>query len=249
MLRITTLAAALLGFAVSPVHSTQAAQGTATVDSVLAKSVEALGGKAALEKIKTRYVKGEMELAVLSLKGPWEVSAKAPNKQVSHVEIAGAGITEEGFDGKVAWAKGPGGAVREKTGEELAKVMRDSDFYRELNVKKLYPDIAHKGTEQFEGEEVSVLESRPSGTSKERFSFSNKTGLLVRQESEFDIGQGKIRLDLRFLDYKPQDGVQFPRRISGHFNVAEQEMEFNVRISEVRFNAPIEDAKFAKPAA
>ncbi len=248
MLRTTALTLAILATAISPIP-VQAAQEAPTVDSILARLTQALGGKAAIEKVKTRIIKGEMELPALSLKGPWEVFAKAPNKQLSHAEITGAGTTDEGFDGKVGWTKGPDGSVREKTGEELAKVKRDADFYRELNVKKLYPDIAYKGAEQFEGEEVDVLESHPSAASKERFSFSKKTGLGVRQESEFEIPQGKIRVDLRFQDYKPYEGVQFPRKLSGRVSVEGQEMELVIRINDIRHNEPIDDAKFAKPAA
>ncbi len=249
MFRTPALAVAILALIGFPIHPIQAAQESPTVDSILARAIQALGGKTAIEKVKTRIIKGEMELPGMSLKGPWEVYAKAPDKQVSRAEIAGAASTEEGFDGKVAWTKGPDGGVREKTGEELAKTKRDADFYRELNVKKLYPDIAYKGVEQFEGEEVDVLESHPSKSSKERFSFSKKTGLGVRQESEFEIPQGKIRLDLRFLDYKPQEGLQFPRKLTGHITVEGQEMEMVIRISEIRYNEPIDDAKFAKPAA
>ena len=61
--------------------------------------------------------------------------------------------------------------------------------------------------------------------------------------------QGKIQVDLRLLDYKPHEGVQFPRKLSGRVTVAGQEMEFAIRITDVQHNEPLEDARFAKPPA
>jgi hypothetical protein len=227
----------------------RAADSVPTVDSIVEKFVAASGGKAALEKVTSRVIKGSLEAAGMPAATNWEMYAKAPNKQFSQAELTGMGTFTDGFDGAVAWAKNPFDGLRLKEGEELGKVKRDADFHRELNLKTLYPGLAFKGAEKLDGEEVHVLESKPSGSSLERFSFSVKSGLLVRQESEFTGPQGKISADIRSEDYRAVDGVNYPHALKIKMNAGGQEFEFSLKIIELRHNVPIEDAKFAKPAS
>jgi len=226
-----------------------AADSAPTVDSILEKFVAASGGKPALEKVTSRVVKGSLEAAGMTGTTNWEMYAKAPNKQFSQADLTGMGTFTDGFDGTVAWAKNPFEGVRVKEGEELAKVKRDADFRRELNLRTLYPGLALKSTEKLDGEEVHVLESKPSASSLERFSFSVKSGLLVRQESEFTGPQGKISADIRSEDYRAVDGVKYPHLLKIKMNAGGQDFEFSLKVVELRHNVVIEDAKFAKPAS
>src|SRR2546429_9506097 len=156
------------------VFAAQAADNTPTVDSILDKFVEASGGRSAMEKVKSRTMKGDLDL--MGSTSDWVLEAKAPNKQFSGFNNPTLGVVADGFDGTVAWAKNQSG-VRVKEGEELSKTKRDADFHRFLNLKKLYPDLRYKGTDKVDGEEVHVLESKPSASAMERFSFSTKSNL------------------------------------------------------------------------
>jgi zinc protease len=234
----------LLCLVLSP--AARAAETPPTVDSILTKFVTASGGKAAMEKIKTRTLKADLE--VMGSSSAWESSAKAPNRQRSEFTVPVMGEVIDGFDGKIAWTKNQSG-IRVKEGDELAKTKRDADFYRELNLKTLYPGLVYKGSEQVDGEGVYVLESKPSATSKERFSFSTKSGLLIRQESEFESAQGKISMNIRFGDYRVFEGINYPYSLQFKMNAGGQELEFALKVKEVKHNMTIEDAKFAKPAA
>ena len=124
--------------------------------------------------------------------------------------------------------------------------MKDLHF---LNLKKLYPDLRYKGTDKVDGEEVHVLESKPSASSMERFSFSAKSNLLIRQESEFEGPQGKVGLTVRLTEFLPIDGIKYAHSLKFKLRVGEQEFEFAIRVKEVKHNGAIEDAKFAKPTA
>lgn len=228
------------------IPAARAAETQPTVDSILTKFVAASGGKATMEKIKTRTLKADLE--IMGASSAWVSYAKAPNRQRSEFTVPVLGEVVDGFDGKIAWTKNQSG-IRVKEGDELAKFRRDADFYRELNFKNLYPGLAYKGSEQVDGEEVYVLESRPSATSKERLSFSAKSGLLIRQDSEFESAQGKISMNIRLGDYRVFEGINYPYSLQFKMNVGGQELEFAIKVKEVKHNVTIEDAKFAKPAA
>lgn len=219
-----------------------------TVDSILTKHLTAIGGKAALEKVSSRVFKIKIQSETLG-NSEGEVFSKAPNKQVSQINLGDSGILTEGFDGKVGWAKTPWEGLREKTGDELAKVKRDAEFHRELKLKSLYPDLSYKGTEKVEGEDAYVLESKPTPTSKEKLFFSTKTDLLVRQDSEYQGAQGLVNVSTLAQDYKAVDGIKYPHLLKLKFSVGGQTYEFNMNVAEVKHEVKIDDAKFAKPAA
>ena len=223
-----------------------AANNTPAVDSILDKFVEASGGKSAMEKIKSRTIKGDLDL--MGSTADWVLEAKAPNKQFSGFNNSILGVVADGFDGTVAWSKNQSG-VRVKEGEELAKTKRDAEFYRYLNLKKIYPDLGYKGTDKVDGEEVHVLESKPSASNRERFSFSTKSNLLIRQESEFEGPQGKVSLTVRLTDFRPVDGIKYAHSLKFKISTGEQELEFAIKVKEVKHNVAIEDAKFVKPTS
>ena len=54
--------------------------GTPTLEQILDKYVQALGGRAALEKVNSRASKGTFTSNHLKTTGPIELYAKAPNK-------------------------------------------------------------------------------------------------------------------------------------------------------------------------
>jgi len=244
----TTLFASSLIIASLAFTSVSRAADAPSLDSILANHITAIGGKAALEKISSRVMKIKIHVETLG-DSEGTLFAKAPNKVMSQIELGGSGTMNEGFDGAVAWAKTPWEGLREKTGDELAKVKRDAEFHRELKLKTLYPDLAYKGTEKVEGEDALVLESKPTPTSKERFFYSAKTSLLIRQESELEGPQGRITVSQLAQDYKAVDGIKYPHLLKMKISAGGQTFELNWNVTEVKHDVKIEDAKFTKPSA
>ena len=219
------------------------------IDAVLNRYVEALGGKAALQKVTSRVVKGEGESSMLPAPAPWQFFAKAPNKRLSVLTVAGFGDVLDGFDGMHGWTKNPTMPVSERGGEELAKVRRDADFYRDLKLKTLYPDLAVTRLAKVGEEEAYVTESKPSPQSLERFYFGRKSGLLLRQDTESGAPGARIRATMYFSDFRAVDGVQVPYsvRIEAANGTDGTPVVFTLKYAEVKQNVPLEDAKFQKP--
>jgi hypothetical protein len=79
-----------------------------TLEQILDRYVQALGGRAAIEKVNSRASKGTFTSIHLKTKGPIELYAKAPNKQLMVLLAQGYGNYRRGFNGIVAWEKYPG---------------------------------------------------------------------------------------------------------------------------------------------
>jgi hypothetical protein len=220
---------------------------TPTVDSILAKHLEGVGGKEAMDKFHSRRVQFKVESETFG-NSEGEIFAQTPDRQRSHIDLGAAGIIDEGFDGTVAWAKNPWQGLRVKTGDELAKVKRDAKFHHELSYKSTYPDLAYKGIEKVGDEEAWLLESKPTASSKERFWFSTKTALSIRQESLYEGPDGAVKVNAYPQDYRTIDGLKYPGALKLKISSASQDIEFTLKFLGVKHNVEIDPAKFAKPA-
>lgn len=214
-----------------------------TVDQVLDKYVEGLGGKAALEKLKGRSAKGSMELPDYGVTATYETYAKMPDQTVSITTVEGYGVVREGFDGKVAWTDNPERGIRESEGDELAQRKRAAVFNRPLHFKDPYQTMAVKGKQAVGGRDAIILGGTLSGGKEERFSFDAETGLLVQTEADLVTENGIIRATTTLSDYKEVDGVKVPMTI----RLQSQGLNFTLRFTEVKHNVEIDDAKFKKP--
>lgn len=216
---------------------------TPTVQEILAKYVEAIGGKAANEKLKTRTAKGTIELVPLNVKGTFENFAAAPNKSVTSTSLAGIGEIIEGFDGTTAWNINPIQGNRDKAGDELAQAKIGYDFYRETSLDRLYQKMELKGIEKVGADDAYVILVTPGNLPPETFYFDTKSGLLVRQDSTLLSPEGKTPTKTFFEDYRVVDGV----KISFKSRSTLPQFEVVTIYTEIKHNSAIEDAKFAKP--
>jgi zinc protease len=222
----------------------RAADANPTVDQILDRYVESMGGKAALERLKTRVLKGEVEMVSLGVKGKLEVQNKVPNLQTSKIEFDGFGTMREGYDGKVAWSAAPFQGVTEKKGGELARVQRTTWFPRELKVKESYNRMEAKGAAKLGGTEAWVVEGWPSAGKPDRLFFDKKTGLLVREESTVETALGVMTFEIEYGDYREVDGVKVPHE---HRIPKPETLNLRITVNEVVHNADLKDSVFEKP--
>jgi hypothetical protein len=231
--------------------ATTPAPGLPAVDVVLERWVQALGGRAALEQLTSRVIEGEVELSLAPGTMPVQVFTKAPDRQLSIITLPGAGELIEGYDGTNGWVRNPFAGLSDRSADELPKVRRDAQFNRELRLQAIYPDLAVRRVERVGTEDAFVAESRPTPRSLERFYFGRESGLLLRQDSEFDLAGGRVSATALYEDYRGvAGGVRVPHGVRIRARGAEgAEMTLTVKVKNVKHNVPVDDARFRKPAA
>jgi hypothetical protein len=218
---------------------------TPSADQIIEKYVQAIGGKAAIEKLTSRVSKGSFDLPAMGASGTAEVYEKAPNKTLSIINITGFGVVQEGFDGKVAWSQDPQQGLREKSGAELAAATLDAEFFRPTKVKQLFPKLNVKGKDKVGDSEVYVVEATPANSSMETWYFDTQTGFLVRQDVERESPMGKQAIQVFLSNYKEVDGVKLPFML----HQVTPQFTFDIKLDEIKHNVAIDDAKFVKPTA
>jgi len=232
-----------IGFGQATEQKPETAAALPTVDQVLEKYVEAIGGKAAIEKASSRVAKGAFELPAMGATGTVTVFAKAPNKTAVVIDIPSFGLVKQGFDGTVGWSSDPMSGLTESSGAALAAAKRDAVFHRELVLKEQFKTMEVKGKQTIGDKETYIVEATPELGAPEKMYFEVATGLLVRVDAERSSPQGVMNVETSMKDYREVDGVKIPF-------VLEQTMpnlSFVIKFEEVKNNVEIDDAQFTKP--
>lgn len=214
-----------------------------TVKEILEKYVQAIGGREANEKIKSRMSKGTVEIAPMGIKGTAEAFQSAPDKSYSKTTLAGIGDIIESFDGTTAWTINPIQGNRDKTGNELAQTKLMNNFYREINLGKIYPKMEVKGIEKVGDNETYVVVAMPVGLEPETFYFDVKSGLLMRSDLTMLSPEGKTPAKAFYEDFRDVDGVKVPFKL----RVVLPQFEVITVVTELKHNVAVENSLFAKP--
>src|ERR1044072_3024336 len=209
-----------------------------TLEEILDKYVQALGGRASVEKVNSRTSRGSFTSIHLKTKGPIELYAKAPNKWLMVLVAQGYGNYRRGFNGTVAWEKYPG---RDSAGNLSGFSKRDAEFYLSLKFRETFPKVALKDNEKLGERETAVLEAPREGN-PQRWYLDNQSGLLLRSETRSLSGKTLESVD--YDDYRVVDGVKEPCNIRMGDRIG---TDFNIKLSELEHNRLSDDASFDKP--
>lgn len=230
----------LLGVAAA---GTSAQEKLPTVEQVLDKYVAALGGQAAIQKVKSRITTGTFELPEDGTKGVVTFYAKAPNKRRYTLDVPGFGTIDQCFDGATGWASNPQTGVRDLSETELAQERISADFYAPLNIRKAFSGLAVKGKEKVGERDAVVLEGKESTGGPRVMYFDAATGLLIRVTVERESPEGKVTVENYLDDYREVDGVKLPHLLTQ----VQPQFRIITQVTEVKSNALVEDTVFAKP--
>ena len=214
-----------------------------SLDTVLQKYVDAIGGKDALAKLTTRVIKGKVDVAGVSRGGKMESFMKAPNRSLTVLEMGPLGVTKQGFDGQAGWYFSKSGGTRNLKGPELAAITAEADFYRDLRIKELYATTKLLGKTKSGYRELYVVQAVPRGGGAEYFYFDVETGLLFRRDTTRQTSAGMARAEIHYGDWREVDGIRLP------FNITQSMPRMNLEftVEEVKHNVSIEEAVFRRP--
>ena len=228
---------------------TKPPQSSLSVDQILDRYFEAIGGAAAFRKLNSRVTKMTLAIGDSDISCSFENYAEAPNKAVMIGQIKlPNGIEFEisrGFNGTSGWSLNVAeGGYRELGGAELEMEKRDSQFNWDIRLRELYPKITLIGRATVGANTTYCLEATPKNGLAEKWYFDVQTGLLIRKETIFESAiQDRITIETYYDDYREVDGVKLP------FIIRQPVNKYTFKVDEVRHNVQIDAAKFRSPGA
>jgi hypothetical protein len=245
LLVILVAASVAMGQEKQTPQGAKAAEGLPTVDQILDKYVQAIGGKAAVQRLTSIVMKGTFEVPAFGASGTVERYSKAPNKLAIVVEIGGFGTVQNGFNGTAGWSQDPQNGMRDLSGKELAQTKLEADIYRDIKLKEIYPKMAVTGKDKVADHDAYVIEASSPEAGSAKLYFDAQNGLLVRTDSvNFAAGE-EVPTQTFLEDYKAFDGLKFPTTI----RQTNPNISFTMKFTDVKSNVPVEDSKFNKPAS
>ena len=214
-----------------------------TVDQILDRYVQAVGGEQAYRKITTRVAKGS-RIGADGVLVPEEVYQKAPSKVLTVTTYPDVAFST-GFNGIAGWGSSSKGGARELPGPVLAQLKNDSDFYKEIKTKELYRKLILVGKSTIGDSEVYVIEATPLSGSAEKLFFDTRTGLLVRRYMESEMVLGMFPLQTDYEDYRDVDAIKQPFLIRWSM----PGRSWGRKIAEIKQNVTVDDAQFNPPSS
>jgi photosynthetic reaction center cytochrome c subunit len=217
-----------------------------TVEQILVRYQEGLGGSAVIEKLKTRSMKGTW-ITSSGISLGYEVYQSAPDKVYAVLNTPKQGVFERGFDGTTGWEKS-GHGVRTIVEEELSNLLRYPNLFKDIKLsKEQFTRIAVGGKEKLGDRDVYVLRGVTPDNKRERLYFDAQTGLLLRRVTSLPTMIGVIPEQIDFEDYRDVDGMKVPFTI--RISSVDPFYSSTRKFTEVKLNVPVDETKFKKPAA
>ena len=210
-----------------------------SVDEVLRRFVEAIGGEAAINATNSRVTKGTLDVAGISRGGSFELYAVAPNKTMMVIEAHPLGTVKLGFNGRVGWTTSATGK-RLLKGAELAKLQRDSEFYEWFKIKTVFAKITMPGMSKIGFRDVYVLDLQPATGAVERMYLDAQTYLPVRINSVRVNGTVSEPVETYLDDWREVDGIKYPFTISERF----PRLTLTFTVKEIKHNVPLDASLF-----
>ena len=216
-----------------------------SADEIFSKYAAALGGQAAIDKLKSRTAKGTITQANGN-SFQFELSQAAPDKFYLLVTTP-QGAVERGFNGQVGWEKTARG-VREITGTELINFKTTNGLFTLLKLKEQYSKPPRVRKDKLGDRDVYVVDGTTADNQRLRLYFDAASGLLLRRVTTMSTIVGIIPDQVDLEDYRDADGLKFP------FTARAATIELGNPTStrtfiEVKLNAPVDESKFNMPPA
>ncbi len=207
-----------------------------TAKSIIDKYINAIGGKANLEKVKdkTTVMRGTVQGMTITM----IIYQKEPNKIKQELE---AGVMKQDiyYDGSKGLMSANGNS-QEITGDGLERMKYEAMIHPLFIVDSLKLNYKLDGIEKVNGKDAYKIEiSLPGGKNWVEY-FDPESGLRVKDSKQLVTPQGTFTQENEYSDYRNVEGVMYPFKLKQ--SVGGQTLEMNV--SSIKVNTGIPDDKF-----
>jgi tetratricopeptide (TPR) repeat protein len=213
-----------------------------TVDEVLARHVEAMGGATAIKAVTSRVMKGTVDIVGVSRGGSFEIHAQAPNKALTMVQAHPIGTVKVGFNGRSGWSQSIQG-TRALKNLELASLQRHADFYSPVTLKNNFAKVTLPGMSKIGFRNVYVLELQPAAGPSERLYLDAQTYLPVRHNFTRIHGGVSQTAEMYLDNWREVDGIKFPF----FFSQSLPGLRMSFTVTEIRHNVTLDAGIFEQP--
>jgi hypothetical protein len=225
------------------------AQGVPTVDQVLDKFIQAIGGAQNVARVTSFMAIGKsVGYRGFGGGGVVEVSAQAPDKRSTNItfpEYPDRGVSVRTYDGRTGWIATPLAVVPkyELAGSERDGARLDAMLSFPTQIRQALTNLRVGLPATIDDKDVTVVQGNgPNGTLATMY-FDDKSGLLVRMVRHGRSPIGRVPTQVDYSDYRDLGGIKFPYKWTFTWLDGRDNFEF----SDVKLNVAIDPATFGQP--
>ncbi len=224
--------------------------GEPSVDQILDKYLQAIGGAARLAAVTSFTATGTSQgFRGFGGGGQVQIYAKAPDQRATFIKFAeniGRQDAIRVFDGRNGWVSAPLSVVPQYAlaGSELDGARIDALLSFPAQIKTALTQLRVGAPDYIDGREVHVVQGNGSRGAVATLYFDNESGLLVRMVRFGTSPIGRAPTQVDYSDYRdvPGAGIRMPFRWTfGWLNGRD-----TIELKEVRVNVPIDAGVFAQ---
>jgi photosynthetic reaction center cytochrome c subunit len=224
-------------------------EGGPSVDQILDKYIQALGGAQRLTGIKSFIATGtSVGYEGLGGGGQFLICGKAPDQRMVQIVFKDhpeRGDSTRAYNGSAGWIKSPRGLLGEYelAGGELDGLRLEAQLAFPGQIKQVLTNLRAGNPDSINGSDVDVVQGTgPRGVLATLY-FDKQSGLLVRMVRYGRSPVGRVPVQSDYSDYRDVGGVKFPFKYT--FSWLDGRDAF--QLTEVKTNVPIDPAMFGKP--
>lgn len=219
-----------------------------TLDQIVQKHLDALGGLDKLKAINTLSATGKATMQGGLMEAPMLMQMKRPSSMRMELTVQGKKMVQA-FDGTTAWMINPmtGSDAPQKASDDDTQEMKDSadiDFSSLANYKEKGSTVELMGTEDVEGNPAYKLKVTKKNGRVEHQYLDTKTYLPIKTTTRRKQMGSELEIDAYPTNFKPVNGVLFPFTVDQ--KVGGKSM-IQIALDKVDVNKPIDDAIFQFP--
>ncbi len=221
----------------NPLKNEGPAVATLTLDQLLSKNIEAMGGEKALKAVKTMETEYNAEVQGAKL-NVWSVKVDG-EKSATKVSMMGQVVNDQRYANGKGIAIGQG-QKKELKEDELLEAQFESFIFTSDGISFLGDKVKMVGAENIDGKDFYITKAIVNGNTY-MYYFDAKTFLLSKMEVLATQGEQTQTMVLQFDDYVKKNRVMVPGKYT-MTGVMPMPIEFT--LDKVTFNGEIDDTWF-----
>jgi hypothetical protein len=209
--------------------------------TVIERSIDAMGGRAAFDALKSVATKAEVSgpMAQMSLEMNW----MAPNLILVKQAAENSGVgTSIGSDGMVTWAKGPLDCQILPNDQAKQIQQQASMFLLVHRIESEHDELKTIDQVKFGEHDCFKIHGKDRDGIESDFYFDTKEYLIRGGETTMPSQMGEMTQIVRFSEWKQDAGIKYFTRL----DIEQMGMSITLTMTEVKFNT-LDASLFALP--
>ena len=217
-----------------------------TVDEIIAKNVEAVGGMDKLQSVKTLRMNATLKM------GSFQAAMKSENKRPDKVrdEFILQGMAQvSAYDGKTGWQVNPFQGRKDPellSADDTKGLQVDADIDGPLvNYKQKGSTAELVGHDSVEGTDCYKIKLTLKNGDVRIYYLDADSYMIIKLETQTFIRGSFQERETYYGDYEKVNGIYYP--FSSESAQKDQPDRVQITVDKIEVNVPLDDSRFAVP--